>query len=81
MLLNVSHHFEHGGGISGEPAGPHAAGDAGAREVEPSGTATTVRRERWFADGAPDVWVFYADNLSDLRLAPMRGCTQRMPIR
>lgn len=70
VLLNVSHHVdavdaflraETPGGVS-----VHVV-----RETAPSGTATTVARERWFVQGESDFWVFYADNLSDLRLAPM----------
>ena len=71
VLLNVSHHFEKVEAFLASRPEPTPRVTV-VRENEPSGTATTVRRERWFADGAPDVWVFYADNLSDLRLAPMR---------
>jgi mannose-1-phosphate guanylyltransferase len=71
VLLNVSHHFDMVDAFlaSWPDRVPRVTV---VREVEPSGTATTVRRERWFAAGASDVWVFYADNLSDARLAPMR---------
>lgn len=71
VLLNVSHHFDMVEGFlaSWPEATPRVTV---VRELEPSGTATTVKRERWFSVGAPDVWVFYADNLSDLRLGPMR---------
>ncbi len=71
VLLNVSHHFEMVEAFLASWPEPTPRVTV-VRELEPSGTATTVRRERWFSDGASDVWVFYADNLSDLRLAPMR---------
>jgi NDP-sugar pyrophosphorylase family protein len=71
VLLNVSHHFEMVEAFLASAPEP-APRVTVVREHEPSGTATTVRRERWFADGAADVWVFYADNLSDIRLEPMR---------
>ena len=71
VLLNVSHHFDVVDAFLASRPEP-APRVTVVRETEPSGTATTVRRERWFADGAPEVWVFYADNLSDLRLAPMQ---------
>lgn len=71
VLLNVSHHFDIVDAFLASWPEPTPKVTV-VRELEPSGTATTVRRERWFSVGAPDVWVFYADNLSDLRLAPMR---------
>lgn len=71
VLLNVSHHFEMVDAFLSSRVGPTPRVTV-VQEPEPSGTATTVRRERWFSDGVSDVWVFYADNLSDLRLAPMR---------
>lgn len=71
VLLNVSHHFELVEAFLASWPEPTPKVTV-VRELEPSGTATTVRRERWFSVGAPDVWVFYADNLSDIRLAPMR---------
>ena len=70
VLLNVSHHFEMVEAFLASRAESSPTVRV-VRELEPSGTATTVKRERWFAEGAPHVWVFYADNLSDLRLAPM----------
>ena len=71
VLLNVSHHFEMVEAFLASWPEPTPRVTV-VRELEPSGTATTVRRERWFSDDSSDVWVFYADNLSDLRLAPMR---------
>ena len=71
MLLNVSHHFEMVDAFLASWPEPTPKVTV-VRELEPSGTATTVRRERWFGDGASDVWVFYADNQSDLRRGPMR---------
>ena len=70
VLLNVSHHVELVEAFLASWPEPTPRVTV-VRETEPSGTATTVRRERWFGDGA-DVWVFYADNLSDVRLLPMR---------
>ena len=40
-------------------------------EQRPRGTAGTVAHARRFADDEDDFWVFYADNLTDLQLAPM----------
>jgi mannose-1-phosphate guanylyltransferase len=40
-------------------------------EQAPRGTAGTVAHARGFVDDEEDFWVFYADNLTDLRLAPM----------
>ncbi len=71
VLLNVSHHFEMVEAFVASAMEPTPRVTV-VREHEPSGTATTVRRQRWFADGVADVWVFYADNLSDIRLEPMR---------
>jgi mannose-1-phosphate guanylyltransferase len=71
VLMNVSHHFEMVDAFLASRAEATPTVRV-VRELEPAGTATTVKRERWFADGAGDVWVFYADNLSDLRLAPMQ---------
>lgn len=71
VLLNVSHHFEMVEAFLASWPEPTPKVTV-VRELEPSGTATTVLRERWFSVNTPDVWVFYADNLSDLRLAPMR---------
>jgi NDP-sugar pyrophosphorylase family protein len=71
VLLNVSHHFDMVEAFLASWPEPSPRVTV-VRELEPSGTASTVRRERWFGDGVSDVWVFYADNLSDLRLAPMR---------
>jgi mannose-1-phosphate guanylyltransferase len=76
VLLNVSHHFDMVDAFlaSWPDREPRVTV---VHELEPSGTATTVKRERWFADGAAHVWIFYADNLSDLRLAPMRRLHER----
>ncbi len=70
VLLNVSHHFD--------AVDAFLAAEAQAlprvtvvREMAPAGTATTVRRERAFVSEVDQFWVFYADNLSDLRMRPM----------
>lgn len=70
VLLNVSHHFA----AVQQFLAAESRRDVRVQlvhETAPSGTATTVRRERAFVHGDEDFWVFYADNLSDLRTAPM----------
>jgi mannose-1-phosphate guanylyltransferase len=70
VLLNVSHHFEAVDLFLRQRAANGVSVHV-VRETAPSGTATTVARERWFVEGEADFWVFYADNLSDLQLSPM----------
>ena len=73
VLLNVSHHFEAVEAFLASRPEPTPTVTV-VREDEPAGTRdhraprALVRRRR-----RRTVWVFYADNLSDLRLAPMRG--------
>jgi mannose-1-phosphate guanylyltransferase len=70
VLMNVSHHFD---AVDAFLAGRHQdlPRVTVVRETEPAGTATTVHRERHFVHDATDFWVLYADNLSDLHMAPM----------
>lgn len=69
VLVNVSHHVAQVQAFVASHA-PEPAVTV-VVEQEPAGSASTVRRERAFVDGADDFLVIYADNLSDLRLAPM----------
>ena len=71
VLLNVSHHFEAVDAFLASRAGKVGPAVTVVRETEPAGTATTVRRARQFVEDAGDFLVLYADNLSDVRLAPM----------
>lgn len=69
VLLNVSRHVHLVEDFLGRRrGGPRVRLVA---EEEPRGTAGTVARERHFVDGEPHFWVLYADNLTDIRLAPM----------
>src|SRR6478752_8193687 len=71
VLINVSHHVDqvHRFLASGTPAGVRVTV---VEETAPVGSARTVLRERAFVGGAESFWIFYADNLSDIRLAPLR---------
>ncbi|MFN8062834.1 MAG: nucleotidyltransferase family protein [Vicinamibacterales bacterium] len=71
VLLNVSHHVDQ--------VESFLAARVSQRmrvrlvvEQEPVGTAGTVRDQSWFVEDVDDFWVFYADNLTDVALAPMR---------
>lgn len=71
MLLNVSHH-------AAQVERFLAARGAAPRvrlvvEAAPRGTAGTVADHRAFVEGEESFWVFYADNLTDVPLAPMRA--------
>ena len=46
-------------------------------EPEPLGSAGTVAANRSFVEDADSFWVFYADNLTNLRLGPMREAHER----
>ena len=70
VLVNVSHHVEALRAFLSAWPGTSVRVRV-VEETAPSGTATTVRRERAFVNGNEDFWVFYADNLSDLHTAPM----------
>jgi mannose-1-phosphate guanylyltransferase len=69
VLLNVSHHDDQVRAFidarSGEPRVTLVT------EPEPQGSARTVLQHRTFAEGAESFWIFYADNLTDMRLGPM----------
>jgi len=69
VLLNVSHHVD-------QVRAFLAAWQRGPRvhlviEREPAGTAGTVAANRWFVDGDRAFCIFYADNLTNLRVRPM----------
>jgi mannose-1-phosphate guanylyltransferase len=70
VLLNVSHHFDL---VDRFLAGAPVPGVrvSVARETAPEGTAATVVRERRFVEGEESFWIFYADNLTDMRLQPI----------
>lgn len=69
VLLNVSHHAEQVRAfLAARSAGPRVKVVV---EPEPLGSARTVLENRDFAGDDESVWIFYADNLTDLRLAPM----------
>lgn len=72
VLINVSHHVEqvHRFLASGTPEGIRVTV---VEEAEPVGSGRTVLRERAFVAGEESFWVFYADNLSDIRLDAMRA--------
>ena len=72
MLLNVSHHFEMVEAFLASWPEPTPKVTV-VRELEPVGHGDDgAPRALVRAPASPAVWVFYADNLSDLRLAPMR---------
>lgn len=69
VLLNVSHHEEQVRRfLDARAAGPRVTL---VTEPEPLGSARTVFQHREFAQGEESFWIFYADNLTDMRLAPM----------
>ncbi len=47
------------------------------REDRPGGTATTVLANRAFVEGEESFWIVYADNLTDMPLAPMVAFHER----
>lgn len=70
MLLNVSHHFDLVDRFLASAPVPGVRVSV-ARETAPEGTAATVVRERRFVEGEESFWIFYADNLTDMRLQPI----------
>jgi len=75
VLLNVSHHVDQVRAFLGVRAsGPRVQLVV---EQEPIGTAGTVAANRAFVAGADEFWVFYADNLTNLALAPMLAAHRR----
>lgn len=70
VLLNVSHHAEQVRAFLGARADRvplvHLV-----VEPEPLGNAGTVAANREFVEREPQFWIFYADNLTDMRLQPM----------
>lgn len=70
VLLNVSHHAEQVRAFIGRRHdGPRVHLVV---EQEPIGSAGTVNAHRRFVDGEAAFWIFYADNLTNVRLAPLR---------
>lgn len=70
VLLNISHHFDLVRAfLASWPRRPRVHLVV---ESEPLGSAGTVAANRSFVEDAPSFWVFYADNLTNLRLGPMR---------
>lgn len=75
VLLNVSHHVEQVRAFLGERRrGPRVHLVV---EDHPVGNAGTVAANRQFVAGADSFWVFYADNLTNLRLQPMLDAHRR----
>lgn len=72
VLLNVSHHVEQVERfLADRPTSPRVRLVV---EPEPRGNAGTVAANADFAEDVESVWVFYADNLTDMSLAPMWRC-------
>ena len=70
VLLNISHHVEAVRAFLA--AREHRAPRVHlVVETQPKGSAGTVGANRSFVADEPDFWVFYADNLTNLKLAPM----------
>jgi mannose-1-phosphate guanylyltransferase len=75
VLLNVSHHVDQVSHfLAARRRGPHVELVV---EAQPVGNAGTVGRHRDFVAGASSFWIFYADNLTNLRLAPMEAAHAR----
>ncbi|MCC7035537.1 MAG: nucleotidyltransferase family protein [Acidobacteria bacterium] len=69
VLLNVSHFDDQVRAFVGARArGPSVTLVV---ESEPIGSARTVLEHRDFVRGEESFWIVYADNLTDMRLAPM----------
>lgn len=69
VLVNVSHHVDQVRTfLRARPRGPRVELVV---EPAPMGTAGTVVANRSFIQGARDFWILYADNLTDLAMAPM----------
>ena len=69
VLLNVSHHSDQVGAfLTGRASGPRVRLVV---EREPRGNAGTVAANRAFVADSDAFWIFYADNLTNLDLAPM----------
>jgi len=69
VLLNVSHHVPVVEAFLA--AWPHGPRVELVVEPAPAGSAATVAANRHFVDGEASFWIFYADNLTNLRLQPM----------
>jgi mannose-1-phosphate guanylyltransferase len=75
VLLNISHHTDQVFAFLGSRSrGPQVHVVI---EEQPVGNAGTVGRHATFVDGASSFWIFYADNLTNLRLAPMEAAHAR----
>jgi mannose-1-phosphate guanylyltransferase len=75
VLLNVSQHPDQVRAfLQGRPAPPSVTLVV---ERQPCGTAGTVLANRDFVGADEDFWVFYADNLTDVSLAPMLATHRR----
>jgi mannose-1-phosphate guanylyltransferase len=69
VLVNVSHHEDKVRAfLDTRTGGPRVTL---VTESEPLGSARTVLQQRHFVHGEESFWIFYADNLTDMRLAPM----------
>lgn len=69
VLVNISHHVDQVERFLGErSSGPRVQLVV---EEEPRGNAGTVSAQASFAADVESVWVFYADNLTNMSLGPM----------
>lgn len=69
VLLNVWHHADQVRAfLAHRTGGPRVHLVV---EAEPRGNAGTVAAHRDFAAGEDSVWIFYADNLTDMAMAPL----------
>jgi len=69
VVVNVSQHPNQVRNVLTARVGPPAV--TLVVEDEPTGTAGIVASQRAFAEGEESVWIFYADNLTDVRLSEM----------
>ena len=75
VLLNVSHHDEQVRAfLATRTGGPSVTLVV---ESEPVGSARTVLEHRHFVHDVESFWIFYADNLTDMQLAPMTATHRR----
>ena len=75
VLLNVSHHVTQVQTfLRARTRGPRVHLSI---ENEPIGTAGSVRANRSLVDGDESFWILYADNLTDVRLQPIRDLHAR----
>lgn len=75
VLLNISHHVDQVRAFLGARSrGPQVRVVV---EERPVGNAGTVGRNAEFVAGTDSFWIFYADNLTNLALAPIQATHDR----